>query len=209
MEFIYTEIGNIRPCYVMPVAVNLPALHATLHPLYKKRVFFIGSLDYMPNQEGLIWFVEKVWKRYFHNTDGVAFHIAGRNAPGKLKKYLKNQPVNFIGEVDNASHFMQEGGIMVAPVFSGGGIRVKIIEAMANGIPVVSTTIGAEGLDVTNNENIMVADTPEKFAESVNKLLENQTFFAKIGENAKKFIRGKMDGHKLTNELMNFYQTIV
>ncbi len=206
-QLIYSAMGNIKPCSVMPVTFHLPSLNSGYHATYKRGLFFIGSLDYMPNQEGIVWFIEKVWKKYFQNRKDVQFHIAGRNAPEKLEKYFRNQPVNYFGEVDDARKFMQERGIMVSPVFSGGGIRVKIIEAMGYGIPVVSTSIGAEGLDVTNTINIMIADNPEEFADAVNKLLENQSFFTKIGENAKKFIREKMDSHKLTKNLLTFYQT--
>lgn len=205
-QLIYSGMGNVKPCHVMPVTVHLPSLNKGYHTTYKKGLFFIGSLDYMPNQEGVIWFIEKVWKKYFQNRKDIQFHIAGRNAPENLKKYFRQQPVMYFGEIDDAKQFMLEGGIMVSPVFSGSGIRVKIIEAMGYGIPVVSTSIGAEGLDVTNTINIMIADNPEEFANAVNKLLENQSFFAKIGENAKKYISEKMDSHKLTKDLLTFYQ---
>ena len=131
------------------------------------KLSFIGSLDYIPNQEGLVWFIENVWKKFLHPSRPYAFYVAGRNAPARLKKYLSKQPVNFLGEVDDAGQFMRSGGVMVVPVLSGGGIRVRIIEAMAMGIPVVSTSLGAEGIDVTDGSDIMIADDPEIFAEAI------------------------------------------
>jgi len=169
-------------------------------------LLFIGSLDYIPNQEGLIWFIENVWKKFPHAFHDCLFYIAGRNAPLQLKKYLNRQPVKYVGEVDDAFRFMHSGGVMVVPLLSGGGIRVRIIEAMALGLPVVTTSIGAEGLDVSDGSNILIADDPEVFSNAVTRLLENQSFFASMGKNARLFIEEKMDSSVLASQLLKFYR---
>ncbi|MBN2273300.1 MAG: glycosyltransferase family 4 protein [Bacteroidales bacterium] len=202
----YTQLGNTKPSMVIPFGIDttLKPSETVVHK--QNSLFFIGSLDYIPNHEGLVWFIEKVWKKFLHPLNIYSFYIAGRNAPAGLIKYLKKQAVSFVGEVDDACSFMKSGGVMVVPVLSGGGIRVRIIEAMAMGIPVVSTAIGAEGLDVSDGSNIMINDDPQSFAHAVVKLLENQTFFTNIGKNARHYIEEKMDANRLAGELLTFYR---
>lgn len=202
----FASLGNTKPSLVIPVGIdvadNLPVAGGSGN----NKLSFIGSLDYIPNQEGLVWFIENVWKKFLYPSHAYEFYVAGRNASAGLKKYLRRQPLNFLGEVDDAGEFMRAGGVMVVPVLSGGGIRVRIVEAMAMGIPVVSTSIGAEGIGVTNGSDIRIADDPEIFAEAIHKLLENQTFFANIGKNARSFIEEKMNEKKLTADLLTFYR---
>ncbi len=202
----YAMLGNRKPSCVIPVGIDTSVKYSPVRIPEKKSIFSIGSLDYIPNQEGLIWFIEKVWKKFPRALHKYTFYIAGRNAPAHLKKYLRRQPVTFKGEVDDARGYMRSGGVMVVPVMSGGGIRVKIIEAMALGIPVVTTSIGAEGLDVTDGLNIMIADDPEVFTKAVVRLLENQTFFDSMGKSARVFIEEKMDGDVLAKSLLSFYR---
>ncbi|MBN1414164.1 MAG: glycosyltransferase family 4 protein [Bacteroidales bacterium] len=202
---VFVNLGNQKPTCVIPFGMDVTGQPPLKEPAEKNALFYIGSLDYMPNQEGLIWFIEKVWKNILCRDINYVFYIAGRNAPGHLRNYLKKQPVIFMGEIEDAYHYMQTKGIMVVPVLSGGGIRIRIVEAMALGIPVVSTSTGAEGLDVSDGMNIMIADDPEIFSKAVVKLLENQTFFANIGKNARIFVREKMNSVALAAELLNFY----
>jgi glycosyltransferase involved in cell wall biosynthesis len=202
----FTRHGNKKPSLVIPMGMEVSEIVPVTGNAGKSGLFFIGSLDYLPNQEGLQWFIEQVWKKYLHPFRSCTFCVAGRNAPARLKNYLAKQPLKFLGEVDDAGRFMRSGGVMVVPVLSGGGIRIRIVEAMAMGIPVVSTSLGAEGIDVTHGSDIMIADDPENFSEAVIKLLENQTFFANIGKNARSFIEEKMNGNKLATGLLDFYR---
>jgi polysaccharide biosynthesis protein PslH len=201
----FNSHGNTKPSLVIPVGLDVSGSLESAGGAGNVRVSFIGSLDYIPNQEGLVWFIEKVWKKFLHPSHPYAFYVAGRNAPARLKRYLSKQPVNFVGEVEDAGKFMRSGGVMVVPVLSGGGIRVRIIEAMAMGIPVVCTSLAAEGIDVKDGLELMIADDPEIIAGAIVTLLENQTFFAHIGKNAQSFIAEKMNEDKITAELLTFY----
>jgi glycosyltransferase involved in cell wall biosynthesis len=202
----FNRHGNTKPSLVIPLGMDVSGGLPFSGSNGNNKLSFIGSLDYIPNQEGLVWFIEKVWKQFLLPFHPYTFTVAGRNAPARLKNYLVRQPLTYTGEVDDAGQFMQSGGVMVVPVLSGGGIRVRIIEAMAMGIPVVSTSLGAEGLGVTDGSELMIADEPEIFAEAIVKLLENQTFFTNIGKNARSFVAEKMNEKKLTAELLTFYR---
>jgi glycosyltransferase involved in cell wall biosynthesis len=206
-QVCFAAMGNVKPSRVIPVGIDVSKMVPMDGSSEKNSFFFIGSLNYVPNREGLRWFIEKVWKRIVKKNASVKFYVAGSHAPEKFSAYLNRQQVIYMGEVEDAKHFMQSKGLMVVPLLSGGGIRVKIIEAMALGIPVVSTTLGAEGLNVTNGTNILITDDPEEFSNTVINLLENQTFFANIGNNARIFIQENMDGKILAADLLTFYNS--
>ena len=116
--------------------------------------------------------------------------------------------VEIIGEVDDALEFMQEHAIMIVPLFSGSGIRIKIIEGMACGKTIISTTIGAEGIHYTNLEDILIADDPFGFIEMISACLNNMVFFNRIGKNARELIKKDYDSDLIIQKLLGFYQKI-
>lgn len=134
-----------------------------------KQILFCGSLFYQPNTEGLIWFIQEVWPQLA--SRGLQFKIIGRGriAP-QLKALCEHSHVELIGEVPSTLPYYQESAIAIVPLLSGSGTRLKILEAMALGTPIVSTTLGAEGIDCTPAE-ISLADTPEAFAAAIIDLL--------------------------------------
>ncbi len=204
----FDRFGNKKPSLTIPAGYELSDSLLHRSSIKFPSVFFIGTLDWFPNQEGLIWFLDKVWPLVLEQQPGVQFNVAGRNAPRWLEILLKKSPnVNFLGEIDNAARFISENAVMVAPLFSGSGMRVKIIEGMAFGKSIVSTTIGAEGIDVAHGKNIMIDDHEEGFAQCINQLLNNRTFFEEMGENAVRFVRENYDNHKISLLLAEFYTT--
>jgi glycosyltransferase involved in cell wall biosynthesis len=172
-------------------------------------LFFLGSLDWIPNQEGLLWFVLNVFPELLRRHPGLKLHIAGRNAPEKLIESLHKPGLVFHGEITHANEFMQAYGIMVAPCFSGSGMRVKIIEAMAKGKPVITTPLGAEGLTVKNGENIIIASQAEEFIQQLERLLNYPEFYLNIGQNAQNFVVENYSNTTLASNLADFYKLYV
>lgn len=164
--------------------------------------FFIGGLDWMPNQEGLKWFLEKVWPTFYRSSSNATFHIAGRNAPESFRS-LNIPGVKFHGEVDSAIDFMQSHGVMIVPLFSGSGMRIKIIEAMAAGNPVISTQVGAEGLGV---KNICLANSSESFISAMNNAMMEQSNFLEMASRAKVEVKDKFDLEANARKLEQFYK---
>jgi glycosyltransferase involved in cell wall biosynthesis len=177
----------------------------TIHTLHLT-LFFLGSLDWIPNREGLLWFVEEVYPELLRRNPELKLHIAGRNAPVKLIKSLQKPGIVFHGQIANAKEFMQAYGIMVAPCFSGSGMRVKIIEAMAIGKPVITTPIGAEGLAIRNEENIIIASQAGEFIDQVERLLNFPEFYLKIGQNAQDFVVATFNSNTLASGVAEFYK---
>ena len=189
---------------VIPAGVDEENYPLPEDPEYPS-LFFIGSLDWMPNQEGLEWFIDNVWPEVQKDTR-IRFHVGGRNAPPWLEKKLIANNIDFHGEVDNAYEFMNHYAIMVSPVFSGSGIRIKILEAMMMGKAVISTRIGSEGISYTHGENIMLADDPSTFARFIIDYSSNRKKYDKIAASGRIFVMESFNNLAFCKTLEDFYR---
>lgn len=204
----FKKMGCKVPMIAIPFGINLekfkenPGIKAEFQSL-----FSIGAMNWMPNEEGVRWFLEKVWPLLNRQYPDLKFYIAGRAMPEwLLQTNLPN--VEIVGEVDDAFDFMYSKAIEVVPLFSGSGIRIKIIEGMAAARAIVSTTIGAEGINVEHGKNILLADDPESFFKAVCQCVESQSFCQKLGENAKELIFSEHSNNLLMQKLVDFYHRI-
>lgn len=170
-------------------------------------LFHLGSMDWMPNEEGIKWFLEKVWIKVHTAYPELKLYLAGRNMPDWLAN-LDMEGVVIDGAVENARDYMSKKGVMIVPLLSGGGMRVKIIEGMALGKAIVSTTIGAEGINYTNGENMLIADTPEQMLEQIGKCLNDRNFFDRLGVNARKHAVANFDYKEVAGKLVGFYEKL-
>jgi glycosyltransferase involved in cell wall biosynthesis len=171
-------------------------------------LFHIGAMNWMPNIEGVKWFLDYVWPKVHQAYPDLKFYLAGREMPDWLTN-LKLKNVEVVGEVDDALDFIDSKAIEIVPLFSGSGIRIKIIEGMAMGKAVISTSIGAEGIHVESGKNIMLADNADAFFEAVKKCVEDEKHCKKLGENAMALIRRDHDNEKLIKKLEEFYNSIL
>ena len=135
-------------------------------------VLFLGSMDWEANIDGVSWFCETTWPRITAAVPGARFRIVGRNPHPRIQA-LAGGSIEVTGTVPSVIDHLREAAVFVVPLRIGGGTRLKIYEAMATGRAVVSTTVGAEGLDVTHGEDLFLEDTPEDFAASVVALLQD------------------------------------
>lgn len=170
------------------------------------RVGFIGSLDWRPNAEGLIWFLMQVWPYVSRRMPAASLHIAGRNAPEKVRKQLTGRNVFFEGEVPDAHTFTSSMCVMIAPLFAGSGMRIKILEAMSLGKAVVATPVAAEGLPVTNRRDIMTASDQFMFSSALIELLGRPDLREQVSSAACRLVKERFDNRKLTLELLGFYK---
>lgn len=205
---VLKKLGCRLQMHVVPTGVNIKDFKTSIKKMEFPSVFHIGALDWIPNQEGINWFLEKVWHKVLEQFPKVKFYLAGRNAP----EYYKNLPhknVVFLGEVDDAYKLMRSKAVMIVPILSGSGMRIKIIEGMATGKAIVTTTIGTEGISTRHGENILVVDEPEHFAYEICKLLFNRDYYDRIGENARNFIAREYDNRTITRSLIDFYEKLL
>jgi len=170
--------------------------------------FHLGSMDWMPNQEGVRWFIDNVWPVVVKEYPNVSLCLAGRNMPDWLKE-LKMQGVIVQGEVEHAFRYMQSKSVMIVPLLSGSGMRVKIIEGMACGNTVISTRVGAEGICCVNEKDILIANNPEEFVTQIGKCIANPSFCRSIGKQAKQLVMDKYNNDAITAGLLQFYSELL
>ena len=168
-------------------------------------LFTIGAMNWMPNQEGIRWFLMNVWPDVNKQFPSLKFYLAGREMPDWMK-HLHLPNVVIVGEVENAIAFIQSKSIMLVPLFSGSGIRIKIIEAMAAGKTVISTRLGAEGIRCTDHQDILIASIPCEFFEMISVCISDQQACNRIGFNARKLIQEEYDCKRIIEKLIVFYQ---
>jgi glycosyltransferase involved in cell wall biosynthesis len=149
-------------------------------------------MDWLPNEDGIRYFTDQIMPRIKQAVPDVTLTVVGRDPYPSLVELSKRDPsVIVTGRVDDVRSYIEEAAVYIVPLRIGGGTRLKIYEAMAMEKPVVSTTIGAEGLPVTNGEEIVLADTPETFAEAVVGLLQKESLAAEIGTHAAARVRAE------------------
>lgn len=163
---------------VFPNAIPTVPLPEVDRPI--DSIVFSGNLEYHPNQQAVAWFSRFVWPRLHHRFPSLQWRILGKNPHGVAALVQGLDGVHLTGPVDNAIPALAQSKIAVVPVLSGSGTRVKILEAWAAGLPVVSTSLGAEGLDVTPGTHYCNADTPEDFSNSVAMLLQKGSAAAQL-----------------------------
>jgi len=202
---ILRESNPTLPVHTASFGLQASAYHPLPHPR-EFSLFFIGALDWIPNIEGINWFIEHVWPYIRTVFPGTRFYIAGRNSDKYFRKTIKDPGISLLGEVEDSLKFMSEHSVMIVPLRSGSGIRVKILEGMAMGKPIISTGIGCEGIDARDGEEILLADDPSGFISAIRKLIENPQFQGKIAINARKFIKEKFDNLVVCQGLMDFYK---
>jgi len=201
----YTELGNTKPLHIAPFGIDFKKIPTPQKYKYEQNIIFIGALDWIPNQNGLLWFINKCWEKILATEAKTELLIAGRNAPKRFINCLQNKPaIKFIGEVENAYDFMSTNGPLIVPLFSGSGLRVKIIEAMALRKPIISTSLGAEGIPYADKKNIIIANTDDEFVHGAIHLIQNKETQKEMGENAYHLAAANFDFAKIAKEVVNF-----
>jgi polysaccharide biosynthesis protein PslH len=207
-ERIFQLLGYRGQSLVAPVGMDIATDFSELAmPLTPPTIGFIGSLDWIPNQEGLRWFFNEIWHKIHEKYPNTVFHIAGRNAPTWLRE-LTLPNVIFHGEVPDSRDFIQKHAIMVAPLLSGSGIRVKILEAMAMGRVVVTTRIGAEGIAAPDGKAAFIAKTAEAFTQKLDWCLANPTALPQIGETARQFVAQTFDNLSIAQQVAETFERL-
>lgn len=203
---ILKRLGNKKPIHVSQTGIDSSVLIPNSKNLEHPTLFHIGSLEWSPNQEGLIWFFENCWDKIIAKYPDLKFFVAGRNAPAWFQKKLDLPNVVFIGEVEDAYEFINSKSIMIVPLFSGSGMRIKIIEGMALGKPIVTTPVGTEGISTTSDKNIIITNGVNGFVDSISQLIEDREYFDSIGKNAIEYINENFDNLSSAGSLIEFYK---
>ncbi len=203
----FKKITNEIPIVDIPFGVDADKYESYLAEGEFPTLCHIGAMNWIPNQEGIEWFLKKVWDKIHNRHPQLHFYLAGREMPDHFYK-MNYTNVDIVGEVPDALEFIQSKSIMVVPLLSGSGIRIKIIEGMAMGKAVIASKIGAEGINYTHDENILIANTPDEFALAIDRCVNDQQFTEQLGINARKLIRSDHHNPQLMTKLTDFYKSL-
>lgn len=172
---------------VIPTGVDTEYFQPSPNPTQPETMVFTGTMDWMPNEDGVAYFVEKIFPLIRQEIPAAEFWAVGRRPPRRIQA-LASDKVVVTGAVDDIRPYLAKAGVCVVPLRSGSGTRIKIFEAMAMGKAVVSTTMGAEGLPVCHGENIVLADDPTDFAHQVVQLLRDPRRREQLGRAARQLV---------------------
>jgi glycosyltransferase involved in cell wall biosynthesis len=202
----FLDMGIQKPMRTIPFGIRMSDYETNISEKPEMALFHLGAMDWNPNIEGIRWFLDEVWPLVNRAHPSLKLYLAGRNMTEEIRN-LTLPNVEVIGEVDDAQQFMQSKTVMIVPLLSGGGIRVKIIEGLAMGKTIISTSIGAEGIRVTHNNNILIADRPLEWLECINRIMNEPGIVQSIGEEARNCATG-YENHIIIRQLLAFYKEL-
>lgn len=200
--------GYTGPMEIFPFGIEVRAYPYTPPEGEPPTIGFIGGLDWLPNQEGIVWFLEKVWPAFRKKYRQAQLFIAGRNCPKWLYRYADSQ-THILGTVPDAKAFLQAHPIFIAPLFSGSGIRIKLIEAFATGRAIVATPIAAESLIYESGKHLLLAETPQAFVEHLSALFEDSKLRLRLGAAARQLAETHYDRAQHLPKLSAFYARVL
>jgi glycosyltransferase involved in cell wall biosynthesis len=172
-------------------------------------IVFTGAMRYRPNSEGAIWFVERVLPLIHRELPDARFSIVGADPPAAVRALADRWGVMVTGTVDDVRPWLQAAHIVVVPLLSGGGTRLKLLEAFAGSRPVVSTRIGAEGIEVRDDHELLLADEPERFARAVIALARAPELRARLTESAIELVRARYQWSAISAQLRAVHEELL
>lgn len=162
----------------------------------EESIVFVGNFLHYPNVDAVLYFHREIWPRLKMLYPKVTFYIVGQAPPVEIKNLAQDRAIVVTGRVDDVRPYIRKGKVFICPIRLGGGFRGKILEAMSMGRPVVSTTLGAEGIPASTMENIIIADAPNEFAQGIFTLMKNDELFQKITKAARKLVEERYTWEK-------------
>ncbi|MBS1614525.1 MAG: glycosyltransferase [Bacteroidetes bacterium] len=193
------------PVVVVPFGIAAPEQTFQFPPL-PLRLYHIGAMDWLPNREALQWFLQEVWPKLYAQLPELSFHFAGRAMPDVLKERL---PAGAFcaGEVGDAASFISDKHLLVVPLRSGSGIRVKTLEGMAAGKLVISTDVGMQGIDAEAGRQYLRANTSEEFMAQIAWAAAHTEEVIRISGSAAEFLRERYDARKIMQAFLPALQS--
>lgn len=208
------SISNIDSEFIKQANIHTPLITIPVGIPQKQfientsnKIYHIGAMDWQPNISGLNWFLNDVWPKVLKKNPDATLHIAGKNLQVNYYKNYKN--VIAYGEVKDAEEFAKDKGIMIIPVKQASGIRIKLAEAMMMSKAVVSTSIGASGVENLSPNEIAIADDAENFADCVVELINNENLRNRLSRNAHAFALNNFEENACSKKIIDFYKEIL
>jgi len=189
---------------VIENGVDTDYFHPMIDEINGSTLVFTGSMDWRPNQDAAVYFVDEIFPLLKREIPGIRAFFVGRNPPQHIINLGTQEGIVITGIVDDVRQYVAQGALYIVPLRVGGGSRLKILEAMAMKKPIVSTSIGAEGLDVTDRKDILLADTPEDFCSLCVKVLQEPELSEALVQNGFDLVHAKYKWELIGKKLLNY-----
>ncbi len=198
------------PIHVIPIAVDTVAQQPIVRQTGSQNILTLGTLHYPPNADGIRWFLQEVFPLIREALPEVTLTIVGKNPPRDFREHAAQDPdhVRVTGYVPQLEPYLEQAGVMVVPVRAGGGMRVRILEAFAHGMPVVTTTVGLEGIEAQSGRHVLVADTPSGFASAVIQVLNDPALQGSLSSAGRSLAEARYDWQIVLDKLDSVYHHI-
>ncbi|HWQ15070.1 MAG TPA: glycosyltransferase [Roseiflexaceae bacterium] len=193
-QFLFEAMGGERDMPVIPIAIDAEAQPLVPREPGARGILSLATMMWPPNVDGVLWYAREIHPLVRQAAPDSRFYVVGQRPVAEVRALPERDPsIEVTGYVPDATPYIARSACLIVPLRSGGGMRVKILEALARGIPVVSTTIGYEGIDLTPGEHLLVADTPAEFAAAVTRLLGDPSYGARIAEAGRRRLLERYD----------------
>ena len=202
--------GDSLEATVIPIAVDADEIVPVSRSAGADHILHIGTMFWPPNIDGILWFLREIFPLIQARQPKIIFDVVGAKPPPEITAYGSNRSgVNVAGYVVDPTPYYEATGVMVVPLRAGGGMRVKILNALAQGLPIVSTTLGCEGIAVEAGRHLLIADTPEAFAQATIRLLEDKMLASELGNNGRQLVQSTYDFRVACRPIDLLYQQAI
>lgn len=201
------EAGARDDITVIPIAIDTDEQAQIQRQPRSPHIVHIGTMYWPPNIAGITWFLDEIYPLVKQRVPDVRCTLIGARPPAEITDRTKDDPsLTVTGYVEDPVPYLADSSMMVVPLKAGGGMRVKILNALSQGIPMVSTTVGCEGIAVTNERDILVQDEPQKFADATVRLLTDLALNRDITNNGRSMVVDTYDYRQACKPLDGIYQ---
>jgi glycosyltransferase involved in cell wall biosynthesis len=194
----------------VPIAIDTDAVVPVARRPSANHIVHIGTMYWPPNIDGVCWFVAQVYPRIRAERPDVTFDIIGARPPRQIRALaMPGNGVAVTDYVDDPTPYLERAGVMVVPLRAGGGMRVKILNALAQALPVVTTRLGCSGIAVEDGKHVLIADTPADFASAVLRALRDPDLAANLGRNGRQLVEAEYDSRVICPHLLALYRAVL
>jgi len=194
------------PCHVIPNGVDSDFFKSSDEADDPNMVLFTGTISYYPNTEGIMWFHTNIWPLIKQKKPEATFCIAGKGPPAEVQKLAEeDSSIIVTGMVDDMRDYYNKAAAVVVPLRVGGGTRLKILEGMSMSKAIVSTKVGAEGIDHSDSIDIILQDDPQAFCDAVVSLMDDAALRARVGSAGRQLVEDKYDWRAISNTLSDIF----
>jgi len=205
-ELVHRDFPGARTA-VVPNGVDVGEFSVSTGPSERDVILFFGAINYYPNQEALIYFIDNVFPLIKRRRPQAIFRVLGPGAPESVLARAGNG-VEVLGMVPDVGPYLESATAIVVPLRIGGGTRLKIVEALSKGKAVVSTRLGAEGIDVVHDQHLLLADEPEEFAREVERVLTDPALAARLGQAGRQLMEERYSWQSIVAGLEQFFDSL-